>query len=143
MNVANAMSAKFKGRCLAVSGLSVRLMVQDPSGTVLYMPEFWGSYPNIRFEGEDIAEPYLEAFDRAGLKVTCRVEPMNADINTLIDIVMNRYKNHSSVIGFGVDLEWYKNTCGDGGCIPTVQEIASWNTKLKAIILTLSYAKTL
>jgi hypothetical protein len=37
------------------------------------------------------------------------VEPGEANIDTLISIVLNRYKHHPSVIGFGIDVEWYKN----------------------------------
>jgi hypothetical protein len=130
INVANDVSSKFPGTTPGGIWLVGETDGDPATGTVLYMPSS-GSYPNIRFEGSDIAEPYLTAFDNAGVKVILQVEPMNADINTLIDIVMNRYKSHPSVIGFGVDNEWYK-TCSDG-CKATAAEVTSWNDKLHSI----------
>ena len=63
---------------------------------------------NIMFEDVDKHEPYLDAFDRAGIKVFLQVEPANADIKTLIDLVLGRYGRHRCVVGFGVDVEWYR-----------------------------------
>ena len=129
VNVARAIAAKHGGQPAGI--WLVGETDGDPTtGTLLYMPSS-SSYSNIRFEGGDIAEPYLAAFDKYGIKVILQVEPMNADINTLIDIIMNRYKNHSSVIGFGVDNEWYK-TCTDG-CKTTAAEVTAWNNKLHSI----------
>ena len=127
VNVATTISKKFPGTIPA--GIWI-LGEADVSATVLDMPSS-GSYSNIRFEGEDIAEPYLAAFDAAGVKVILQVEPMNADINSLIDIVMNRYKVHPSLIGFGIDNEWYK-TCEEG-CEATAADVISWNNKLHSI----------
>lgn len=130
VNVATAMSKKFPGTTPGGIWLVGETDGNPATGTLLYMPSS-GSYPNIRFEGADIAEPYLKAFDAAGVKVILQVEPMNADIMTLIDIVMNRYKDHPSVIGFGIDNEWYK-TCPDG-CKATAADVISWNNKLHSI----------
>jgi hypothetical protein len=130
INVANDISSKFPGTTPGGIWLVGETDGDPATGTILYMPSS-GTYPNIRFEGGDIAEPYLTAFDSAGIKVILQVEPMNADVNTLIDIVMNRYKNHPSVIGFGVDNEWYK-TCSEG-CKATAAEVTSWNNQLHSI----------
>lgn len=65
------------------------------------------SYRNISFSLYDKHEDYLSYFDEKGIKVFLQVESGAADIETLIDLVMNQYGSHSSVIGFGVDLEWY------------------------------------
>ncbi len=126
INVANKISSKFPGSTPAGIWL-VGETDGDGPGTILYMPSS-GTYSNIRFEGADIAEPYLSAFDAAGIKVILQVEPMNGDVNTLIDIVISRYKSHPSVIGFGIDLGWYK-TCTEG-CKPTTENVISWNNKL-------------
>lgn len=130
VNVAKAMASKFPDSTPGGIWLVGETDGDPATGTLLYMPST-GSYPDIRFQGGDIAEPYLAAFDAAGVKVILQVEPMNANINTLIDIVMNRYKDHPSVIGFGVDNEWYK-TCADG-CKATSAEVISWNNKLHSI----------
>ena len=129
INVANDISSKFPGTTPGGIWLVGETDGSGP-GTILYMPSS-GSYQNIKFEGGDASESYLTAFDNAGVKVILQVEPMDADINTLIDIVMNRYKNHPSVIGFGVDIEWY-GTCRDG-CKPTAAEVTSWYNHLHTI----------
>lgn len=65
------------------------------------------SYPNISFSSYDKHEEYLDYFDANGIKVFLQVEPGAGDVETLIDLIMNQYGHHESVIGFGVDLEWY------------------------------------
>lgn len=79
-----------------------------PKDCHLYFPGDGKEYPNIEFDTEDIHERYLSAFDKAGIKVFLQVEPAHADLPTLIDLVLGRYKHHECVIGFGVDVEWYK-----------------------------------
>ena len=129
VDVAKDISSKFPGTTPGGIWLVGETDGNGP-GTILYMPSS-GSYPNIKFEGGDASEDYLTVFDEAGIKVILQVEPMDADINTLIDIVMNRYKNHPSVIGFGVDNEWY-GTCSDG-CKATASEVTSWYNHLHSI----------
>ncbi|MBO4859430.1 MAG: hypothetical protein J5527_13040 [Treponema sp.] len=64
---------------------------------------------NILFyEDEDENEAALTAFDKAGFSVWLQVEPGDADLVTLATIVMNKYKSHPCVKGFGVDVEWIK-----------------------------------
>ena len=63
---------------------------------------------------EDFYESYLDAFDRAGHEVWLQVEPGDADLVELAVEVMNRYKHHSSVKGFGIDVEWYRPEGTDG-----------------------------
>lgn len=64
-------------------------------------------YPYIRGQEFDKHEPYLSKFDSIGAEVFLQVEAGMADMKTLIDLVMNRYKHHKSVVGFGIDVEWY------------------------------------
>ena len=64
---------------------------------------------NILFShDEDENETALKAFDKAGFSVWLQVEPGNADIDQLASIVMEKYKSHPCVKGFGVDVEWHK-----------------------------------
>ena len=79
-----------------------------PRDCVLEFPGNGRTYPNIQFGEYDKHERYLEAFDRAGIKVFLQVEPANADMKTLIDLVLGRYGKHPCVVGFGVDVEWHR-----------------------------------
>lgn len=81
---------------------------RGPRDCQLYFPSEGKSYPHIRFHETDKHERYLTYFDKTGIKVYLQVEPAHADIPVLIDLVLNRYKHHECVIGFGVDVEWYR-----------------------------------
>lgn len=63
----------------------------------------------------DENEAILTLFDRLGFRVWLQVEPGFASVEELIDLVMARYKHHPSVIGFGIDVEWYRSTNPDEG----------------------------
>lgn len=63
----------------------------------------------------DMNEQVLSMFDERGFKVWLQVEPGNAEVVPLIHHVMNQYKHHPSVVGFGVDVEWYQSTRGPEG----------------------------
>ena len=65
------------------------------------------SLTGIRFADEDENEAYLTAFDKAGYDVWLQVESGKCDLEALAQIVMNHYKNHPCVKGFGIDVEWY------------------------------------
>jgi hypothetical protein len=80
----------------------------------------------------DVDEPYFDAFDAAGIKVWVQVEPGNADVNTLIDLVLQQYGHHPSVIGFGVDVEWYKYKAFRNGKAVTDAEAAAWAERVRA-----------
>jgi len=82
--------------------------LQHPKDCRLYFPGDEKQYPYIQFETTDKHEKYLNFFDLVGIKVFLQVEPAQADVITLIDLVLERYKHHECVIGFGVDVEWYR-----------------------------------
>ncbi|MBR2281966.1 MAG: hypothetical protein IJ863_05020 [Spirochaetales bacterium] len=63
---------------------------------------------------DDFYEDYLDAFDAAGYLVWLQVEPGNADLVELAKEVMTRYRHHSCVKGFGIDVEWYRPAGTDG-----------------------------
>lgn len=63
---------------------------------------------NARGSEEDFYEDYLTAMDKAGQAVWLQVEPGDADLVELAKEVMNHYKHHSCVKGFGIDVEWYE-----------------------------------
>jgi len=92
-----------------------------------------GPYENIVFDTVDRHENYLAYFDTHGIKVWLQVEPAFADMNTLIDLVLDRYGDHECVIGFGVDVEWYKYTKKNSwGVKVTDAEAEAWEARVKS-----------
>lgn len=91
------------------------------------------SYPYIYFGKSDGNESYLNYFDQAGVKVWLQIEPGNADIITLIELVLNKYSHHPCIIGFGIDVEWYKtgSQYPEGKAV-TDDEARLWVTKIKS-----------
>jgi hypothetical protein len=65
--------------------------------------------PLIQDSEEDGNEEVLTLFDRIGLRVWLQVEPGNAPVEELIHIMLDRYGHHPSVVGVGVDVEWYRS----------------------------------
>ena len=54
----------------------------------------------------DFVEIYLSEFEAAGLGVILSVQPLEADIEQLIGIILSRYSNHDNILGINVDIEW-------------------------------------
>jgi hypothetical protein len=102
------------------------------SNCSLSFPSPGGSYPNITFSSTDKNENYLDAFDAAGIKVWLTVEPSDADVETLITLVFDRYKYHSCLTGFGIDIEWYKSLSYPEGKPVTYDEATTWLAKIKS-----------
>ena len=92
------------------------------------------TYDKISFAGKDGNEAYLNFFDRKGIKVWLQVEPGMADVLTLIDLALNQYKHHPCVVGFGVDVEWYKTapSNNDEGEAVTDAEAEAWSARIKS-----------
>ena len=88
------------------------------------------AYSNIVFSKTDENEEYLDAFDAAGLKVWLQVEPAEASVETLIDIVLERYCHHPCVAGFGVDVEWLEEGRYSEGRPVTNEEAQKWVDKV-------------
>jgi hypothetical protein len=65
--------------------------------------------PNKNLDHEKI----LSYFNTKGIKVYLQVEPGQADISTLIDLIFTQYKHHECVVGFGVDVEWLNSIDSD------------------------------
>lgn len=97
--------------------------------------EFTGDssrFQDIEFIDNDKHEKYLSYFDSVGIKVFLQVEPGNADVLTLIDLVLNRYQHHECVIGFGVDVEWFRESEKRGWGVPLKNEEAKcWEARIK------------
>ncbi len=94
------------------------------------------NYPMIDFRDESLGdkhEPYLTYFDKVGVKVYLQVESGDADVSTLIDIVLTQYGHHPCVIGFGVDAEWYFESQNPGwGKKVTDAKAKEWDELVKS-----------
>lgn len=91
-------------------------------GTVLNFPGET-TQPYIYFTSKDKNEAVLTLFDDMGGQVWLQVEPGKADVVKLIHILLARYGRHPSVIGVGIDVEWYGATGTPEG-IPVTDEVA-------------------
>ncbi len=91
------------------------------------------TYSKITFSSRDKNEKYLTDFDGNGIKVWLQVEPGFADVVTLIDLVLSKYGHHKCVIGFGVDVEWYKTSSSNNneGEAVTDDEAILWSNEIK------------
>ncbi len=105
--------------------------IGEDGSAKLEFPGDGNTYPKVVFAEEDKHEPYLRYFDEHGVYVFLQVEPGFADVLMLIDLVLNRYGHHPSVIGFGVDVEWYKDT-KTGGIPITNSKAQEWEERVKA-----------
>ena len=89
--------------------------------------------PLLTFSETDKHEPFLNQFDAGGIKVFLQIEPGFADVETAIDLVLNRYKHHPSVVGFGIDVEWFKNSkTDDPNAVVTDALARAWEARVKS-----------
>jgi len=84
------------------------------------------NYENIRFAHTDRNEDYLDQFDESGVRVWLQVEPAAADVETLFKLMLDRYASHPSVIGVGVDVEWFRQEEFHEGKAITDAEAQAW-----------------
>jgi hypothetical protein len=96
-------------------------------GTILNFPAT-ARDPLVATSLEDANEAALNEFDRLGFRVWLQIEPRHADVEELIHLVLGRYCHHPSVIGIGVDVEWYLSTNPDAGEAVTDAVAAAWLT---------------
>jgi hypothetical protein len=85
-----------------------------------------GTWPNVNWDDVDLFESTFDAFDASGVKVWLQVEPARCDVPMLIDLMYQQYGHHSSVIGFGVDVEWYRKDLSRTGKPVTDAEAQAW-----------------
>jgi hypothetical protein len=106
-STAESIAAKFPGS--TPGGIWIVSLYISNGITQFNFPADGITLPYVNFISTDQNEAYLTHFDTLGIKVWLQVEPGHASIDTLISIVLNRYKHHPSVMGFGVDVEWFRN----------------------------------
>lgn len=74
---------------------------------------------------------YLAYFDNNGIKALLQVEPNDTPVGTLITDVLTKFKSHTSVIGFGVDVEWYCPQVNAGmGKKVSDEDARAWRTNI-------------
>src|SRR5450759_3036011 len=90
-------------------------------------PEGYEGMKNVTFgDSNGVEEEMLTAFDNAGMKIILQVEPGDANVSELATMILNKFKNHSSVVGFGVDTEWLNAWSYKDGRPATDAEIQTW-----------------
>ncbi len=94
-------------------------------GTLLNFPAEPES-PVIRTSSRDSNERALLLFDRLEARIWLQVEPGNAPVEELIHLVLERYGHHPSVVGVGIDVEWYKSVDQAQGQAVTDDEARAW-----------------
>jgi len=105
----------------------------DGHGCHLFFPSEGRANEHVFFDTSDKHERFLRFFDEVGIKVFLQVEPGNADVPSLIDLVLSRYGHHPSVVGFGVDVEWYGQGEERGWGIPVEDDVAQqWELLVKS-----------
>ncbi len=89
--------------------------------------------PLYNFAEVDKHEPYLSFFDANGIKVFLQIEPGFADVEKCIDLVLRQYKHHPCVLGWGIDVEWFKNAkTGMDNAVATDDLVKAWDAKVKS-----------
>jgi len=126
----SSMAARFPGA--APSVVWIVGIMQSSTDCRLNFPSPGGDYAHVQFNPTDENEVHLAAFDRAGVKVWLQVEPTDADVSALVDLVMARYSHHPSVIGFGVDVEWYQIASHQEGKAVTDAEARTWSERVRS-----------
>ncbi|HSB65650.1 MAG TPA: hypothetical protein VLD65_03675 [Anaerolineales bacterium] len=86
----------------------------------------------ISFAKVDDNEQALNLFDRLGFRVWLQVEPVDARVETLIDLILNQYEKHSCVVGIGVDVEWHHSFTKPEGEAVSDEETTQWLTAIHA-----------
>jgi hypothetical protein len=130
VKVARSMAGRFdKG---TPAGIYIVGELATDNGCNLKFPASGQEPARIHFAVQDTVEPALAAFDKSAVKVWLQVESGDADVPALIDIVLSRYRQHPSVIGFGIDVEWYEESTNPGeGKAVTDALAAAWLERVR------------
>jgi len=122
LRVGQEMAARFPGAVGETVWIVGRL---KGDGTLLNFPVDVG-HPLILGSETDENEAALDLFDRHGFRVWLQVEPGHAPVEELIHIVLDRYADHPSVVGIGIDVEWFESTEQPEGRAVTDAEARAW-----------------
>ena len=128
LGVGEQMAERFEG---AAPGAVWIVGEISGTGSVLTFPGT-SDDPTIHFTMEDNNEAALDLFDEAGFEIWLQVEPGQAPVEDLIDIILERYRHHPSVIGVGVDVEWLGSYDQPEGRPVTDAEARAWLAAARA-----------
>ena len=133
--VAQQMSAKFPGSSPGAQFVVGYVEKQDTSTFIPFpAPEGYEGTKNVTFgDYNGVEEKMLTAFDNAGMKIILQVEPGDANVSRLATMILNKFKSHPSVVGFGVDTEWLNAWSYKDGRPATDSEIQSWLNAVHAV----------
>jgi Secretion system C-terminal sorting domain len=133
LNASSDMASRFPAASPSVIWI---LGYTTDNGCYLNFPNPYpdSSFNKVFFSSKDGNEVYLNYFDEKGVKVWLQVEPGFADVSTLIDLALTQYGHHPCVIGFGVDVEWFKTSASnnDEGEAVTDAEAEAWGSRIKS-----------
>lgn len=135
VNSINSMAGRFSGTVGEQVAVVVEVLGGGGRGDCwahFPNPDPGTAWPNVVFDTTDLFEQTLAAFDQNGIEVWLQVEPASCDVSMLIDLVMQQYARHPSVIGFGVDVEWYRKDISRLGKPVTDAEAQSWVVNTRA-----------
>lgn len=79
----------------------------DNGDCVLTFPSPGKTYPDVQFADREWNERYFKEFDKKGVDIWLELEPGEADVKTLIQLVLDRYSHHPCIRGVSLDVEWY------------------------------------
>lgn len=122
LSVGQQMAAQFPG---AVPSTIWIVSTFGGAGTVFSFPGTHEDF-NIHFSSQDRNEEALTLFDQTGMQVWLQVEPGEVDVAELIHIMLNQYGHHPSVVGVGVDVEWFHSDGTPEGRAVTDAEARAW-----------------
>ena len=128
VRVGEEMAARFDGAVPEAIWITGRL---KGDGTLLNFPVDVKN-PLILGSESDLDEAVLDLFDEHGYRVWLQVESGHAPVEELIHLVLDRYGHHPSVVGFGIDVEWYESTETPEGKAVTDEEAAAWLAAVRA-----------
>ena len=95
-------------------------------------PSDGSTLENATFAGEDVAEPYFDHFDHEGISIWIQIEPGDVDVVRAIQVTLDRYHHHPSVVGFGVDNEWLQRSSYEWGRPVTDDDARLWLATVRA-----------
>ena len=99
---------------------------------ILFLITGVSAYQFIDFSDVDENSDYLNSFDEHGVKVWLEIEPGSANVDELIDLVLLNYKDHSSIRGVAIDVEWLEYLNYNEGRAVSDAEVTSWINKIRS-----------
>jgi len=116
-NVADTMARGLTNQA-APAAIWIVSFYGDNGNIYATFPSGGNPLPHVTYPAVDHDEDYLTDFDRRGAQMWLQVEPGAESMDGLIDSVLTRYKYHTCLAGFGVDVEWLDTQRFPGGeCI--------------------------